>query len=323
MRVVVIGGSGHIGSFLIPRLVRAGHDVVNVTRGSTRAYVDAPEWSAVAQVMADREQQDAAGEFGRTVLAQHPDVVVDLLCFTLESATALVDALRGRVDHLVHCGTLWRYGPALKIPIHEGQGTPPFDEYGIQKEAIARMLQRETADGGLVTTSVHPGHIVGPGWSPVGPLGNGDPSVWRTLSEGGTLRIPGIGSELMHHVHADDVAQVFELAIAHREAAAGEDFHAVAPSSLSVRGYAEIAASWFGERVTLEPISWEQFRAENTERHANASWGHLFRNHHLSIAKACTVLGFAPRYEPEAAILESVRWLIDHDRLDVARRLQV
>ena len=29
MRIVVIGGSGHIGSFLVPRLVRAGHEVVS------------------------------------------------------------------------------------------------------------------------------------------------------------------------------------------------------------------------------------------------------------------------------------------------------
>jgi nucleoside-diphosphate-sugar epimerase len=31
MRVVVVGGSGHIGTFLIPRLVRAGFDVVNIS----------------------------------------------------------------------------------------------------------------------------------------------------------------------------------------------------------------------------------------------------------------------------------------------------
>ncbi|GMA86082.1 hypothetical protein GCM10025868_13320 [Angustibacter aerolatus] len=48
---------------------------------------------------------------------------------------------------------------------------------------------------------------------------------------------------LMHHVHADDVAQVFALAVEHRDEAAGEDFHAVAPTALTVRGYAETAAS--------------------------------------------------------------------------------
>ena len=34
MRIVVIGGSGHVGSFLVPRLVRAGREVVSLTRGA-------------------------------------------------------------------------------------------------------------------------------------------------------------------------------------------------------------------------------------------------------------------------------------------------
>lgn len=323
MRVVIIGGSGHIGTFLVPRLVRAGHDVINLSRGLRRAYLDAAEWQQVQQVATDREQEDASGAFGQTVLTQRPDVVVDLLCFTLESAQALVDALRGRVGHLLHCGSLWRYGPSHKLPIAEGEGTPPFDEYGIQKERIARMLRAETASGGLVTTSIHPGHIVGPGWRPIGPLGNSDPSVWQKLSAGQPLHVPGSGAELMHHVHADDVAQVFDLALHQREAASGEDFHAVAPSALTVRGYADIVAGWFGQTARLESVSWAQYRQQTTAAYAESSWGHLHRSHYLTIEKPRTLLGYAPRFEPEEAILESVRWLIDHGELAVERPLIV
>lgn len=74
-----------------------------------------------------------------------PDVVVDLVCFSLESATALVERLRGEVGHLLHCGTLWRYGPSNRLPISETTGTPPVGEYGIHKDRIARMLKEETA----------------------------------------------------------------------------------------------------------------------------------------------------------------------------------
>lgn len=161
------------------------------------------------------------------------------------------------------------------------------------------MLKQETASGGLVTTSLHPGHIVGPGWHPVGPLGNLDPAVWFTLSAGEPLRIPGLGAELMHHVHADDVAQAFERAIQYPAAAAG----------------------WFGQSAALESVSWEEFRQSTTPEHAETSWEHLFRSHCASIEKARTLLGYAPRYEPDAAVLESVRWLIKHDELRVARPL--
>jgi len=66
MRIVVIGGSGHIGTFLVPRLVRAGHEVVNISRGGRKAYSDAPEWQNVQQVVADRQREDTEGTFGDT-----------------------------------------------------------------------------------------------------------------------------------------------------------------------------------------------------------------------------------------------------------------
>ena len=323
MRVVVIGGSGHIGTFLVPRLVRAGHEVITITRGARTAYADAPEWRQVRRVVADRGQEDREGTFGGTVAGLGPDVVVDLVCFTLESAAALVESLRGRTGHLLHCGSIWRFGPSDKLPITELTGTAPVGEYGIQKDRIARMLKQETASGGLATTSLHPGHIVGPGWHPIGPLGNLDPAVWSTLSAGEPLRIPGIGVELMHHVHADDVAQAFERAIEQRDAAAGEDFNVVAPSALNVRGYAHAAAGWFGQAAALDSVSWEQFRQTTTPEHADTSWEHLYRSQCVAIDKARALLGYAPRYEPDAAVLESVRWLIDHDEVQVARPLAV
>ena len=317
MHVVVIGGSGHIGSFLVPRLVRAGHEVTSITRGTSTPYTAGPEWDRVRHVVADREQEDDDGVFASRVRDLGADTVIDLVCFTLDSARALVEGLRGHVGHLISCGSVWRYGPTLRLPIREGEGTPAIDEYGRQKEAIAVYLKEESAAGGLRTTSLHPGHISGPGWAPIGPLGNLDPAVWSTLATGGTLRMPGSGTESMHHVHADDVAQAFELAVARPEAAAGEDFHIVAPSALTVRGFAQIAAGWFGREATLESIGWDEFRRSTDEDLAGASWGHLHRSQYFSIEKAVTLLGYAPRYEPEAAVLEGLESLIERGELTV------
>jgi nucleoside-diphosphate-sugar epimerase len=323
MRVVVIGGSGHIGTFLVPRLVRAGHEVVSISRGQHPGYGSDPAWSDVELVTADRAAEDRAGTFPDRVAGLRPDVVVDLICFTLESATALVQRLRGSTGQLVHCGSIWRAGPSQRVPVTEDNGTPPIGEYGIAKAAIADMLRDETRAGGLVTTSLHPGHIVGPGWHPIGPLGNLDPTVWHTLSAGLPLDVPGLGTEFMHHVHADDVAQAFEAAVTHRDAAAGEAFSVVAPSALNVRGYAAIAASWFGQTADLRSVSWDEFRAGTSEEAASSSWEHLVRDHYFSIDKARTLLSYAPAYEPDAAILESVRWLLDHGQLPVANPLTV
>ncbi|MBT2588183.1 NAD(P)-dependent oxidoreductase [Arthrobacter sp. ISL-95] len=323
MKIVVIGGSGHIGSFLVPRLVRAGHEVINISRGSRPPYADVSEWQQVRQVTADRTQEELEGSFGDRVAELGADVVVDLICFTLESATALVESLRNETGHLLHCGSIWRYGVSLKLPITEGpdSAAEPTDDYGIRKRDIARMLKDETASGGLATTSIHPGHIVGPGWFPIGPLGNVDSGVWHTVASGQPLRVPGSGTELMHHVHADDVAQAFEKAIHNRDAAAGEDFNIVAPTALTVRGYVSIAASWFGQEPRMETVSWEDFRRTTTPEFADSSWAHLSRNHCMSIHKAASLIGYAPGYEPEQAVHESLQWLISNGQLQLPKLL--
>ncbi len=51
-RVVVIGATGHIGTYLVPRLVDAGHEVTAISRGTRGPYQASPQWAAVATVTA-------------------------------------------------------------------------------------------------------------------------------------------------------------------------------------------------------------------------------------------------------------------------------
>jgi nucleoside-diphosphate-sugar epimerase len=97
----------------------------------------------------------------------------------------------------------------------------------------------------------------------------------------------------------------------------------VAPSALTPRGFLAIAASWFGQTARTRSVSWTEFRSSTTAEFADSSWEHLSRSQYASIEKARTLLGYAPAFEPEAAVLEGIRWLIDHERLNVANRLVV
>src|SRR5687768_11606800 len=97
MRVVIIGGAGHVVTYLVPYLVETGHEVINISRGQREAYQPHAAWKAVQQVKADREAEDREGTFGQRVRALRPDTVIDMICFTLESARQLVTALEGQV----------------------------------------------------------------------------------------------------------------------------------------------------------------------------------------------------------------------------------
>ena len=234
MRVIVVGATGHIGSFLVPRLVAEGHEVIAISRGERKPYVDDPAWQSVERVQADREAEDAAGTFGKRLAAARPDAVIDLLCFTVASARQLVDALAPVGSYLLHCGTIWVHGRAVEVPVVEDAAREAFGEYGTQKAAIEELLLSAARKGEMSCTVLHPGHIVGPGWSPVNPAANLNLDVFEQLARGEELALPNFGLETVHHVHADDVAQAFEKALADPASASGEAFHVVSERAVTL-----------------------------------------------------------------------------------------
>src|SRR5258708_11950032 len=317
MRVVIIGGAGHVGTYLVPRLVEAGHDVINLSRGQRQAYQPHAAWKSVRQVAADRTAEDAQGTFGARVVALQPDVVIDMICFTEASARQMVEALRGQVQHFLHCGTIWIHGPTVQAPTTEEQPRRPFGTYGIQKAAIEAYLLDQARRNGFPATLLHPGHIVGPGWAPLNPAGHFNPEVFTRLSRGEPLTLPNLGQETVHHVHADDVAQAFMQAMARRASAVGESFHVVSPAALSLRGYAEAMAAWFGCPAELRYLPWDEWKATVSPDEASATWDHIAHSPCASIAKAERVLGYHPRYSSLQAVQESVSWLIEQHVIDV------
>jgi hypothetical protein len=144
-RVVVIGATGHIGTYLVPRLVDGGHEVIAISRGTRGPYHESPQWDTVTRVTADREAEDAAGMFGRRIAALHPEVVIDLICFSAGSARQLLEELRPSRPLLVHCGTIWVHGQALRVPVTEDEPRTAYGEYGTGKAEIEALLHAETS----------------------------------------------------------------------------------------------------------------------------------------------------------------------------------
>jgi nucleoside-diphosphate-sugar epimerase len=315
-RVVVIGATGHVGTYLVPRLVRAGHEVVALSRGEREPYSPAPEWRAVERLTVDRGAEDAAGAFGARIAALGADAVIDMICFTPASAEQLVEALRPTRPLLVHCGTIWVHGPAARVPITEDEPRTAYGDYGTGKAAIEALLARETVAGGVPTVVLHPGHISGPGWPVITPAGNLDSDVWRRLATGEPLPLPDLGLGVLHHVHADDVAQGFERALT-RPAAIGSSFHVVAEQAMTLRGLAAGVAGWFGREAVLEYVDWAEFERRVGAEHAGATREHVGRSIAASIDRARAVLGYAPRYSALQALHEAVRWLAANGRVDV------
>ncbi|UVD58319.1 NAD-dependent epimerase/dehydratase family protein [Rhizobium sp. Pop5] len=315
MRVLVIGATGHVGTYLVPRLVEAGHDVVTISRGVAKPYAANGAWGAVDQRQMGRAEMERTGEFGPAVRALKADIVIDMICFTLESAEHLATALSGHVGHFLHTGTIWTHGYPMTVPTVEEAPKSPFGDYGIQKAAIETYLLQQARLRGFPATIIHPGHIVGSGWAPLNPAGNFNPQVFSTLALGEALALPNFGLETVHHVHADDVAAMFMGAIANWNASIGESFHAVSEQALTLRGYAEAMSRWFGHEPKLSFAPFDIWAEGQTQEDATATWEHIARSPNCSIAKARRLLGYTPRYTSLQAVQESVGWLIGQGKI--------
>jgi len=315
MRTVVIGGTGHIGTYLVPELVRLGHEVVVLSRGERSPYQSNGAWSRVRMIQVDRAAEDAEGAFGTRVAELQPDVVIDLICFTEDSARQLAEAVHGKIQHLLHCGTIWVHGPSATVPTREDAPRRPFGDYGINKAAIESYLLDRARRDGLPATLIHPGHISGPGWTPINPAANLDLGVFEKLARGDELTLPNLGLETIQHVHAADVAGVFLAALRNRSVAIGESFHAVAEGAMTLRGYAEGVAGSFGQEARLAFLPWEEWRRTVSEGDAAATYDHIAHSPHCSMEKAARLLGFRPRYSALEATLEAIGWLVDNGKI--------
>ena len=67
----------------------------------------------------------------------------------------------------------------------------------------------------------------------------------------------------------------------------------------------------------LDLVDWPEFEERVGADHAAATREHVERSIAASIDRARAVLGYAPRYSSLDAMQESVRWLAEHDQLDL------
>jgi nucleoside-diphosphate-sugar epimerase len=319
MKILLIGGTGHIGSYLVPRLVAEGHEVTVLARQSKARYAELRlGWTPVRWINADRKAEEKTGAWSDRMRAINTDVVIDFIAFTPEQNNMLIDAFQGRIRQFIHIGTLWAYGPAERVPYQESDPRRPITQYGRAKAQIEADLQEAWQRNAFPATILHPGHICGRKWLPIDPQGSRDGTgVYRKLARGEPVILPDNGLATLHHVHADDIAQLCERVIARRQLALGESFSAVAPYALSLVACCRAVATLFGKEPNLQFVPLTEL-----EQRINATSAEIIREHVVhspcaSIAKGRRLLGYEPRYTTEQIYAESIEYLLESGQLVV------
>jgi nucleoside-diphosphate-sugar epimerase len=209
MDVFIVGGTGLIGAEIARQSVAAGHEVTVFTRGESDPAVPLP--GAVDAVTGDRHD---ATRLEAAVAAAEPDCLIDMVCFTPETAHAAVTAVRDHVDQYVFCSTIDVYHrPPARNPVVEGMARAPnVSDYGRNKARAEDVFFEADAEGALAATVIRPWATYGEGSGLLHTFGTGTWYLDR-LRAGAPIVVHGDGTSLWGSCHREDVARAFVNAV--------------------------------------------------------------------------------------------------------------
>ncbi len=315
-KAVVIGGYGHIGSYVVPKLVDNGYDVTVVSRGNRKPYnYELPIWDKVKSVVCDRKQMSAEGKFGNMIAQMKPDLIFDAVCFTKEHieelCTAIVeDTKLSSKTKLIAIGSIWVYGHKIYSPVTEEHPRNAYCNYGKGKSDIENYLHSLSESGRLNTTILHPGHISGDGWYPINPQGNVNPSVYSDIISGKEILLPDDGNATLHHVHSEDIADLTMAVLEKPDVSCGEAFNATAKYAVTLRGFAKELYKHFGHKPNISYLPFKEFEKKIDESDAGVTYSHIHRSPNCSMEKAEKLLGFVPRHSILDTVISALNYKI-------------
>ncbi len=314
-KVLVIGGTGHIGSFLVPMLVSEDYEVAVLSRGLTRPFPQNFLFSRVHTETIDRARDEQDGQLQEIIRKHEPEAIIDLICFEPRSADYLIDLLSGTDTLLLSCGTAWVYGPVQKVPVEENHPRNPLNDYARKKVLIEERLLQACHAGKFPVVLIHPGHITGAGKTFVTPFGDHNPETLQKIIDGEEIFLLDGGFSTLHHVHPFDVAQLFVKALKHRKKATGESFNCGASHAMTFYGMGVFFASLFGRELRFKCIQLEDYAEQFG--FPKEAYHHVRQGCCMSIEKARELLSFQPVYSPERAIIDATNYLLQQGVLKV------
>ncbi|GIG63020.1 hypothetical protein Lfu02_73920 [Longispora fulva] len=275
MNVLVLGATGYIGSAVVRRLTREGHQIVALVKKSS-AVVDA------AIRVGDLTDPDSL----RAAVTDDIDAVLHLATPTGQeevdaaAVDALLDRLRGTGRPFVYTSGVWVLGVTGDRVADESTATDPLDIVGYRPRIEQRVLAAAAA--GVRAVVLRPGIVYG--------HGGGIPAMMVDWArEHGQGRYVGTAGTRWPMVHVDDLAALFVLALG--KATPGSVLHGIATPAVPTAALAAAADVAAGGTGRAEPWPVEQATDVFGGPFARA----LAADQTVSADRTATDLGWQPR----------------------------
>ena len=295
MHILVIGGSGFVGTVLVEEFLSAGHRVTVLSRGE-RAVPD-----GVDRIIGDRKEH---AKFKSLIGNREFDAVFDGLCYNAEDARSDVETFAGRTKQLFFLGTDFVYGGTDDVVIRtEGSSTEPYNAYGQKKLEAENAFQQAWRDRRFPSTTFRAPHILGAG-RPLGTgsLKNRDATLLDAIRKGEPVVVLDDGMLLIQPVTHHDIAGA-TLAALGKEPTFGQAYNVMGDGVVTTRRYYEIAGEIIGRQVSFLSLPTSIYLQADPTRRPFAQ----HRVYDTSRIKRDT--GFKPQWTVRAAIEETIEVL--------------
>ena len=310
MHVAVIGGTRHIGPFIVADLVSAGHQVSVYNRGNTKA--DLP--TGVKRVVVDRKNR---GQLAQALREHQPDAVIDMIAFVAEDVEEVVSALPS-LRHYVFCGSTAIYGVIGKSTPSETSPIEPDSAYGHGKVACEQLMLSNQRENGFRFTSLRLAHPHGPG-DHLLYLTSRESLFLDRMRHGRPVIIPGTGESRMHSIYVRDAARAF-LHVLDREECMGKIYNLSGDQILTLNEYFESIARVLDVPLIARRVPHEFFRDEKqlwANWRRNFDFGYNWVHYESAFdVSALRATGFQCQADHGASITMMMEWLDANDRVD-------
>lgn len=297
MKILVIGGTGHVGTPLVKILAEQGHDVVICSRGKLPSSHTYPN---VRSVVCDSSDLNSLNKLAEQ---ETFDAIVDFP----GTAWNVWCTFKDKVNHIIACGSMWMFGYPRTVPTPElTQNSCCFGGYIERYDEIITMIS-ENFRYKAAFTAVMPPNICGPGKIPLDTLGGRDIEVHKANMRGETVYLPDGPEALICPCDAYDLAMVFALAINNRTNAAGQIFNGGTEHALTASQFVNTMGEIHGTTIPIEYVSWQEYRDNISP--SIGHWWHFYAHMCPDISKAKKLLGCKPRYTSEEALARAVVWM--------------
>lgn len=304
-RVLVTGGAGFIGSHIVEKLLKTGHEVTiidNLSTGGLNNIHDCFSNENVRFVTGDIRDPETvrkcAGEVDGVI---HLAAIVSVP-FSIENPTLtyetnaagtlnLLDScLDGGAEKFVFASSCSLYGEAEHLPIGESHSTRPVSPYATSKLEAERHCIDFYEESGLDTTILRLFNVYGPRQT-FNQYSGVIAKFVRRANQSLPLIVHGDGTQTRDFVHVYDVADAFLRALEDPKAE-GHAFNIGSGTPTSINELAETVLHTAGKDLQI--------------LHEKSRDGDL-KHSYADVSKAQNLLG----YNPKVRLAEGLRTLFE------------